>query len=482
MAPLESPMRISELRRKYLDSVANKSSTVVSDVIREVISNIQSQDFSGNAIWIHLEPNDVLLEKAKVLDSQLNALKEKYTTKEALDDVLPDLFGIPFAVKDNINVKGVATTAACPAFSFVPAENAFALEHILNSGAIFVGKTNLDQFATGLVGTRSPYGICKNAINAEYISGGSSSGSAVAVALGMASFSLGTDTAGSGRIPAMFNGIIGFKPTKGIISCSGVIPACKSLDCVSIFALDVQDSLLVYRVLAKYDSNDAFSRMSEFRGICSLPRSIPSTHKSFHFAIPQKNSIENFGNSETLSLFEDAVRKIESLGGKRVEIDFTIFREVAKLLYGGPWVAERLVSITEFLKANSPDALLPITSEIICSADSLKATEVYESYYKLKVFKRLMADLWNEKNIDVLVTPTAGTVYKIEEVEREPLTTNSNLGYYTNFVNLLDMCAIAVPWGKFSSSGIPFGITISAPALEDLLLMELASSFTQASS
>ncbi|MEQ1487581.1 MAG: allophanate hydrolase [Methylotenera sp.] len=381
---------------------------------------------------------------------------------EGKDPASLPLYGIPFAIKDNIDLAGTPTTAACPDFAFTPEKSATVVQKLIDAGAIPVGKTNLDQFATGLVGTRSPYGACKNSINPAYISGGSSAGSAVSVALNMVSFSLGTDTAGSGRVPAAFNNLVGVKPSLGLLSTSGVLPACRTLDCVSIFAKNVADAETVMQVAQEFDADDAYSRHA--------PNSEVTIGNSFVFGVPSPSQLAFFGNAESAQLFHQAIERLEKVGGKMLEIDFAPFIETAQLLYEGPWVAERYAAIKEFFDAK-PEAIFPTTYKIISNAVKFNAADTFNAMYKLKALQRKAEAVWLD--IDVLVTPTAGTIYTIAEVQADPVQTNTNLGYYTNFMNLLDMAAIAVPTG-FYSNGIGFGITISAPAFSDGALLNLA--------
>ena len=373
------------------------------------------------------------------------------------------LYGIPFAIKDNIDLSNVPTTAGCADYAYTPEKSATVVQRFIDAGAIPIGKTNLDQFATGLVGTRSPYGACKNSINPAYISGGSSAGSAVTVALGMVSFSLGTDTAGSGRIPAAFNNLVGVKPSLGLLSTTGVVPACRTLDCVSIFAKNTQDALNLLQVAQGFDVLDAYSR-ENLNQIKNLP-------KNFTFGVPKQNQLAFFNDNESPQLFLQAVIKLEAMGGTAVEIDFSPFIETAKLLYDGPWVAERYAAIKDFFDAK-PDAIFPVTKQIIGNAKKLSAADTFNAMYKLKALQRKASAVW--QNIDVMITPTAGTVYTNAQVQADPIQTNTNLGYYTNFMNLLDMAAIAVPTG-FYTNGLGFGITISAPAFSDNALINLAN-------
>ncbi len=403
-------------------------------------------------IWISEVDPAALLARAR----ELEALSP---------DSLP-LYGIPFVIKDNIDYQGLPTTAACPAFAYQPERSAPVVQALLDAGAIALGKTNLDQFATGLVGTRSPYGACRNAFDPAYISGGSSSGSAVAVALGLASFSLGTDTAGSGRVPAAFNNLIGYKPTSGSLSMRGVVPACRSLDIVSIFALVAEDAARVRNVVATFDPDDAFARRPRPPVRAGFGRA-----PSFRFAVPAAAQREFFGNSAYAQLFEDSIGRLRGLGGDAVEVDITPLLEAAKLLYGGPWIAERYVATASILESQ-PEAMLEITRRIIQAGASPKATDAFRGQYRLRELSRKAEGIWSAA--DVLLLPTAGTHFRIAEIDADPIALNSRLGTYTNFVNLMDYAAVAVPAG-FTPTGLPFGISLIAPAWSDADLLALAA-------
>ncbi len=376
------------------------------------------------------------------------------------------LFGIPFAIKDNIDLAGNPTTAACPDYAFDPGKDATVVALLIEAGAIPMGKTNLDQFATGLVGVRSPYGFPKNPFNEDFIPGGSSSGSAVAVARDLVTFSLGTDTAGSGRIPAGLNELIGLKPTFGSLSCTGVVPACRSLDCVSIFTKKPEDAATVFSVAARPDPDDAYSRAP------GQTNWFPADQ--FTFGVPQPEQLQFFSDAEAEQLFAEAVAKLESIGGTKVTIDFSAFLEAALLLYEGPWVSERFAAIEDFITAQ-PDSLHPVTRKIISGGATPRAIDGFRAQYRLKELKH-RADLVMD-SVDLIVTPTAGTAYTAAEVEADPVQLNSNLGYYTNFMNLLDLSACAIPSGRLASKGIPWGITLVASALSDQALLNLASRF-----
>ena len=440
---LQTKLNISTLRQHYL-----AGSLTPSALVEELDTRIGTED--PHHIWIRRLSKQEMLAYAQKLEGR--------------DPASLPLYGIPFAIKDNIDLGAIPTTAACPDYAYTPEKSATVVQKLIDAGAIPVGKTNLDQFATGLVGVRSPYGAGRNAFNPDYISGGSSAGSAVSVALCLASFSLGTDTAGSGRVPAAFNNLVGHKPTCGLLSTSGVVPACRTLDCVSIFALNAADAAAVMDVAQGYDDADPYSRRAT--------PGRPALGSRFRFGVPHDEQLEFFGNPETPGLFRAAVERLRSLGGEAVTIDFTPFLETARLLYEGPWVAERYAAIREFIETK-PDALFPVTRQIIGGATRFSAADTYAALYRLKALQRRTEPVWND--IDVLLTPTAGTIYTVAEVEAEPVRCNSNLGYYTNFMNLLDLSAVAVPAG-FQSNRLPFGITICAPAFSDQMLLKLAAS------
>jgi allophanate hydrolase len=448
-------------------------------------------------VWISLVPRERVLAIAQSLASRP-------------PQSLP-LYGIPFAIKDNIDLEGVATTAACPDYAYVPRESAHVVQKLLEAGAIPIGKTNLDQFATGLVGTRSPYGACRNSFDPDYISGGSSSGSAVAVALGWVSFALGTDTAGSGRVPAGFNNLIGLKPTRGALSTRGVLPACRSLDCVSIFALTSDDAARVLSVAQGYDAKDPYSRPVDSRpvardesGPAGRSEGLRATHEALGAAsqtlgrtaaiakvpgaggmalqglrlgVPRASQLEFFADADYARLFGAAVARLEAWGAQGVEIDFEPFLATARLLYEGPWVAERYCAVGEFLESH-PQALYPVTRQIIAGGRKPSAVESFRAQYRLMELRRETLETW--EGMDVLVIPTAGTIYRIQEVEAQPIKLNSNLGYYTNFVNLLDLAAVAVPAG-FRRDGLPFGVTLLGQAGSDVKLLTLADKLHRAS-
>lgn len=397
----------------------------------------------------------ITLLSEQELQVYLDRLPAEYT------GTLP-LYGVPFAIKDNIDLAGIPTTAGCAEYSYIPGQSAYVVERLIDAGAIPVGKTNLDQFATGLVGTRSPYGATVNSFNPEYISGGSSSGSAVAVAKGLVSFSLGTDTAGSGRIPAAFNNLIGVKPTRGLISTRGVVPACRTLDCVSLFALNPDDVRRLSAIIQHYDALDPFARASVVRQ--------SGAARTFKFGVPAQDQWPAFADPACISLFKAVVERLKRLNGIPVEIDFSAFVDTAKLLYEGPWVAERYAAIADFIE-DKPETLFPITREIIAPANQLKTVDAFRSIYQLQVLKQ-RADQELQK-VDFVLTPTAAAIYTIDQINQQPVKLNTHLGFYTNFMNLLDYSAIAIPAG-FRDDGLPFGVTLFAHAFEDGPLLDYA--------
>jgi allophanate hydrolase len=403
-------------------------------------------------IWISLVPREVALDRARELGGH------------------PEwpLAGKTFAVKDNFDVAGIPTTAGCPAYAYTPSATATVVQRLQDAGALLIGKTNMDQFATGLVGTRSPFGACSSVFDPRYISGGSSSGSAVAVAKNLVTFSLGTDTAGSGRVPAAFNGLLGVKPTRGLLSTQGVVPACRTLDCVSIFARTSRDSYEVWKVARGLDPGDPFSHEPR-RG----EDAAPWLNQAFRFGVPATRQLEFFGDEDAARLYQAAVDRLEQLGGKKIEIDFSVFRKAADLLYGGPWVAERLAAIKAFFGEHAEE-VEPVVRGIIGGAGRYTAVDAFEADYRLRELRREAEKQWAA--MDVLMLPTTGTIYTHEQIAADPVKLNTNLGYYTNFVNLMDLAAVAAPAG-FRSNGLPFGISFIGPAFSDEALLALADRY-----
>ncbi len=446
-------LTISYLHQAY----ENKSLTP-----RKLIEHIlyRCDEFAEHNIWIHQLTADEIEPYLKNLEN-------------SNIDELP-LYGVPFAIKDNIDLAGIPTTAACSTFEYIPDKSAFVVKQLIKAGAIPIGKTNLDQFATGLVGTRSPepWGACKNSFNKKYISGGSSAGSSVSVALGLASFSLGTDTAGSGRVPAAFNNLVGLKPSKGLLSMSGVVPACRSLDCVSIFALTTDDANAVLEQAAIYDEDDQYARENPFDNNL---RHYGMPNEGFTFAVPKADQLAFFGNDSAQALFEKSVEQMQTLGGTKKEIDFGVFLQAAKLLYEGPWVAERYVAIEDIIQQH-PDDLLPVIKTIIGSAENKTAMDAFKAEYQMQVYRTQSKKILAE--FDFLLTPTVGTIYTIDEVNADPIVKNSNLGYYTNYMNLLDCACVAVPAG-FLDNGLPWGISLVSVAMTDRKLLAYSNKWQQ---
>lgn len=436
-------LQIAALERAY-----QAGELTPEDVLAEVAAHVEASR-SANA-WISTFSLDALL-------SELEASRQRRAQGHR-----QPLFGIPFAVKDNIDVRGLPTTAACPSYAYEPEADAEVVRRLRAAGAIVVGKTNMDQFATGLVGTRSPYGAVSSVFDERYISGGSSSGSAVAVALGLVSFALGTDTAGSGRVPAALNNVVGLKPTRGLLSTRGVVPACRTLDCVSIFALSANDAARVLEVSAGFDEDDPFSRKGSRHELPSLKA---------RFGVPDEGELSFFGDDEARAAFDRAVEVVRSLGGRIVRIDFAPFRQAQELLYAGPWLAERYAAVGQFLES-SPDGLDPTVRDIILSGKRIGGSAAFEGQYELMRLRRLAEQQW--RAMDVLLLPTVGTTYTRDSVKRRPVELNARLGRYTNFVNLMDLSGIAVPTG-FRGDRLPFGVTLLAPAFADAGLLQWAS-------
>ncbi len=380
------------------------------------------------------------------------------------------LYGIPVAVKDNIDVAGLPTTAACPAFLYSPSKGATAVVRLRKAGALILGKTNLDQFATGLMGVRTPYGIGRNLFNDKLIPGGSSTGSALAVGAGIVALSLGTDTAGSGRVPAAYSNIVGLKPSLGLISTEGIVPACRTLDCVSVFALTVDDAMAALNVIAGPDEADPYSRPRAVNAVGVMPSGV-------RLGVPSAAQRVFFGDKSSATAYDAALTKLSELGANLIEIDMESFYETARLLYEGPWVAERYLAAKKLIDT-APESLHPVTRQIIAAGARVTAADAFTAFYRLEALRRARDRTFGA--IDALALPTVPTIYTIEQVLAEPIVLNSRLGTYTNFVNLLDLCGLAVP-ASMRPDGTPFGITLLAPAGADALLASIGREFHRSS-
>lgn len=430
------PVSVASLRLAYANRRLHPR-----DVAAEAV---QRAALTDDSVWIHrLEPSEV----------------QGYVDRlDGVDFERTPLWGIPFVIKDNIDLANTPTTAGCPEYAYVPEHSATVVERLLAAGAIPIGKTNLDQFATGLTGTRSPYGAVANAVDPAYIAGGSSSGSAVAVRRAIVPFALGTDTAGSGRVPAAFNGLVGFKPTRGWWSTRGVVPACRTLDCVSVFAHTVQDARNVAEVAGGFDARDPFSRRVDFVGFdADAPR--------LGYLSPDR--LPWAGDTTYAKLYRGFVAALPGAPGA---VEPAPFLAAGRLLYEGPWLAERVAAVGEFIQAHR-EAVHPITRKVIEGGWTPTAADYFRARYRLVKLRRIVESAFGD--FDVLVAPTAPTHYTLAQVEKEPFATNTRLGVFTNYANLLDLCAVAIPAGK-TPGGLPFGVTLLAPAGRDHSLLRCA--------
>jgi allophanate hydrolase len=446
---MKHDLRLDVLRARYQSGSASPRSLILA--LREQALAL-NPEFN---MFIHLL-------SVEELEPYLAALETG-----SLDD-LP-LYGVPFAIKDNIDLAGIATTAACPAYAYTPEHSATIVQQLIDLGAVPLGKTNLDQFATGLNGTRSPYGACVNSVLRDYPSGGSSAGSPLTVALGLTSFALGTDTAGSGRVPAALNNLVGLKATKGLISTAGVVPACRTLDCVTTFTASAAEASKLLALTAALDPADAYSRANPAWNDGSAFGHV----RAFRFGVPRAEDLEFFGCTEGPGLFAAAIERLKALGGEPVSLDLSPFLEAARLLYEGPWVAERYSVVGELARVQ-PDAVLPVIHAVLAKGPEVTGVDTFRAQYRLQALKakcdRIMAGL------DCVLTPTIGRPVTLAELAAEPVLRNSELGYYTNFMNLLDYAAVAVPSG-FMANGLPWGITLFGRPFTDQYLLSLANAY-----
>ena len=432
--------------------LASSSSSAGSDPLQTIETAYRRIEAERDRnCWIHVRPLAETRDHCRALIARADA-----------GETFP-LLGVLFGVKDNIDVAGMPTTAAVPAFSHMPARSAESVERLIAAGAICIGKTNLDQLATGLSGARSPYGSCATVADPRYVSGGSSSGSAVAVAAGHVTFALGTDTGGSGRIPAGFNDVVGIKPTVGLVSSRGLVPNCPTLDCVSIFCNSVQDGATILDVIEGFDSEDPYSR--------PMPAPISTcTSGKFRFGRLAAKDLEFFGMPECGTLYEQACARYSSLGGTPVEIDFAPFAEAGEMMFTGPWVAERRASISSLMEVDT-DRLLDVTRAVLRTATGYSAADAFTAMHRLLRLRRQSQHLL--AGVDALVVPTAPRPFLLDEMHGDPITLNNRLGHYSYFANLLDLCAVAIPNGVLPN-GIPMGVTLLAPAWSDRALIALA--------
>lgn len=442
--------------KKVLNTVRSWTLNEWKDAYRNGLKPVDAM----RSLMQELSPDDpawILRLDAEAVIASAQALESKGSVAS-----LP-LYGVPFAIKDNIDVAGLATTAGCPGFSYIADHTAPVVQRLLDAGALLIGKTNLDQFATGLVGTRSPYGAVPNTFDADYISGGSSSGSASVVARGLVPFALGTDTAGSGRVPAGFNNLVGLKPTRGALSSRGVFPACRTLDCVSIFALTVEDAATVFALTAIHDAADPYARPAP---VAAASARFPAHPRLGVPAAPQW-----FGDADAEQAYLKALKQVEAMGAELVPLDFSALHETAALLYDGPWVAERYAAIERFI-GTQPEAMDAVVRDVVLRAREFTATDAFRAEYRLAELRRVAQQLIG--SVDALLVPTAPSIYTRAQIEAEPLQLNTRLGTYTNFVNLLDWCALSLPAG-FRDDGLPSGVTLIAPAWRDAALAELGT-------
>ncbi|MCQ9392498.1 allophanate hydrolase [Pseudomonas viridiflava] len=447
--PLLTDLRLDSVRAAYQSGTLSPRQLILA--LQEKAAELNP----GYHLFIHLLSPDELEPYLVALESR--ELKD-----------LP-LYGVPFAIKDNIDLAGIPTTAACPDYTYTPERSATIVEQLMALGAVPMGKTNLDQFATGLNGSRSPYGPCPNSVLKEYPSGGSSSGSSLAVALGVSSFSLGTDTAGSGRVPAALNNLVGTKASKGLISTAGVVPACRTQDCVSLFTATAREASQLLALVAKLDPRDEYSR----RNPAWNDATAFGAPRPFRFGVPRAEDLEFFGCIQGPLLFSDAIDHLTALGGEAVTIDLSPFLEAASLLYDGPWVAERY-SVAGQLMEENPAAVLPVIRAVLAKAPAVTGVETFRAHYRLQALKAICDKAL--EGLDCVVTPSIGRPVTSAELLAEPVLRNSELGYYTNFVNLLDYAAVAVP-STFMDNGLPWGVTLFGRAFTDQYLLSLADAF-----
>lgn len=428
------------------------------DVVRAVYRRIAAR--GQDHVWIHLVPEAEVVAAARRVAATL--------------PMSAPLFGLPCAIKDNIDVPGLPSTSAFPPSRRIATTTGPAVQRLLDAGAIVIGKTNMDQLAIGLVGVRSPYGVARNAFDPAFVPGGSSAGSGVAVGAGLVSFALGNDAAGSGRVPAAFNNVVGVKPTPGLVSNTAVVGGgtAKSLETISVFALTVDDGMDVLRLIGSYDPDDLFSK-TEAR-FCDLASK--SAPERFRFAVPRASDLVFFGDTDAERLFEGTITRLEGLGGTAVEVDYAACMEAQRLLYEAPFLAERNVSVEPMI-AGHEDALHPATKAILATARDWTARDAYRAMHRLAELKRDVRRVL--AGTDIFVVPTTPTIYRVAEVEADPIVLNARLGTYTNFVNLMGLCGIAVPAG-FRADGLPLGITVLGEAFAEARVAAIGATYHRA--
>lgn len=473
LTPPSTPPILSDDRLPPLEELLaryRKGLNTSVDVINLVFDRIEKDKAEHGAVWIHLESRQKCLDAAA-------ALASKFAGKP-----LPPLYGIPFSVKDNLDVAGIPTTAGCAAYAYIPSSNAIAVQHVLDAGALFIGKVNLDQLATGLSGNRSPYGVPHSVYSKAHISGGSSSGSAVSVAAGQVSFSLATDTAGSGRVPAACNGIVGFKPTKGTVSGRGLVPACRTLDSISLMSNSIAEARKVWRIIAKYDPEDPFSKPPQSLSTWSIDYRGPRVG-GFTIAVPPASSLSAC-TQQMADMFAEAVQVARSCGGSLAQqpVDYSIFEKAADLLYDASLLHERMTSIgLEFLQGNL-DALHPVTKELFSRAleSPPSAYDVFKDQALQTQLTRKVQQMFDPLagGVDVLIVPTMPHHPTIEAMLADPLKLNSQMGVFTHYVNVVDMCGVSIPVRTYETAEgvtLPFGITVLGGSGFDAKVLGIAA-------
>lgn len=449
VSPAIHPVGLHELHAAYATEQLRPP-----DVIDAVLSRIATR--GEDSVWISRWPDRELRQRAADLD------------RIAQDRGIAGmpLFGVPCGVKDNIDVAGLPTTAACPAYRYWPDRNASCVQRLIDAGAIVVGKTNMDQFATGLTGTRSPYGIARSVFGGGLIAGGSSSGSAVAVAAGVVCFALATDTAGSGRVPAAMNGVVGCKPTRGLVSTTGVVPACRSLDCVSIVTTTVADAETVLSMISGPDDRDPWSRVAAISG-----DGVDGSHSPSPVRLAVPTGLDFEGDGAMRDAFDAAVAQAAQHTADLVPTTIVPLLEAGELLYQGPWVAERLAELETFF-AQHPGDVLPITRQVIEGGRRFTAVDTFRAWHRLKELQHWTEQLW--RRAELLIMPTVPTTFTVKEIAAEPVRRNTVLGRFTQFVNLLDLAAMTLPAGQ-TADGRPASITLIGPAFSEPLLLSVAT-------